>query len=84
MLEHLLRLHNAVGSIPHTLLVLGMPVYTFNPSTREAEPGRSLWVRGQEWSPERVPGQAELLREFLSQKTNKQSSKCYCCLYFYY
>ena len=39
-----------------------MVVHAFNPSTREAEAGRSLWVRGQPDLWELVPGRAPKLQ----------------------
>jgi hypothetical protein len=44
----------------------------FNPSTSEVEAGRFLSSEPA-WSTEWVPGQPELHRETLSQKTNKQT-----------
>jgi hypothetical protein len=48
--------------------------HTFNPSTRETEAGRFLSLRPA-WSTEWVPGQPELYRETLSQKTKKRKRK---------
>jgi hypothetical protein len=50
----------------------GMVVHAFNPSTWKAEAGRSLSSRPA-WSTKWVPGQPELYRETLSQKTKKQN-----------
>jgi hypothetical protein len=47
-------------------------VYTFNPSTWEPEAGGFLRPA---WSTEWVPGQPELYRETLSQKTKKRKEK---------
>jgi hypothetical protein len=54
----------------------GMVVYTFNPSTWEAEAGGFLSSRPA-WSTKGVPGQPGLYRETLSQKTkqNKTNKK---------
>lgn len=41
-------------------------VYTFNPSTREADPSESLSVRPS-WSTKCIPGQSALNKETLSQ-----------------
>jgi hypothetical protein len=50
-------------------------VPTFNPSTQEAETGRSLSLRPA-WFTERVPGQPGLHRETMSgnKQTNKQTT----------
>ena len=48
--------------------------HAFNPSTWEAEAGRFLSSRPA-WSTEWVPGQPELYRETLSQKTNNNNKK---------
>lgn len=48
-------------------------VHVFNPSTRDLEAGRSLWVGGQPGLTWTVSGQPELHSETLSQ-TNKQTS----------
>ena len=52
-----------------------MVVHAFNPSTWEAEAG-SLSSRPA-WSKEQVPGQPELHKETLSQKTTKNKTKSY-------
>ena len=59
-----------------------MVAHTFNPSTWEAETGRSLWVRSQPGLQELIPGQApKLLRNPVSKipkkqtKNNKQTNK---------
>ena len=50
-------------------------VHVFNPSTQEAETGRSLQVLGQPGLQELVPGQLGLLhRETLSQKKKKKNN----------
>ena len=49
-----------------------MVAHAFNPSTGEAETGRFLSSRPA-WSTKRVPGQPELYRETLSQKTKKKA-----------
>ena len=49
-------------------------VYTFNPSTWEAEAGGFLSSRPA-WSTECVPGQPGLYRETLSRKTKKKKKK---------
>jgi hypothetical protein len=49
-------------------------MYTFNPSTWEAEAGKFLSLRPA-WSTKRVPGQPELHRETLSRKTKKTKTK---------
>ena len=51
-----------------------MVVPAFNPSILEAVAGRFLSSRPA-WSTDWVPGQPELNRETLSQKTNKQPNK---------
>jgi hypothetical protein len=51
-----------------------MVLWAFNPSTLEAEAGRSLWVQGQldlEW----VTGQPRLYRETLPPKNKKKKQK---------
>jgi hypothetical protein len=48
--------------------------YAFNPSTWEAEAGGFLSSRPA-WSTKRAPGQPELYRETLSQKTKKPKTK---------
>jgi hypothetical protein len=53
---------------------LGVVAHAFNPSTLEAEAGRSLSSRPA-WSTEWVSGQPGLHRETLSLKTNKQTNK---------
>ena len=50
----------------------GGVVYTFNPSTHEAEAGGYLWIQGQIWFTEQVPGQPGLHRETLSQEEEKR------------
>jgi hypothetical protein len=50
----------------------GVVAHAFNPSTWEAEAGGFLSL-GPAWSTEWVPGQPELHKETLSQKTNKQT-----------
>jgi hypothetical protein len=52
----------------------GVVEHTFNPSTWEAEAGRSLNLRPA-WSTERIPGHPELHRETLSQKTKQNKKK---------
>jgi hypothetical protein len=52
----------------------GVVVHAFNPSTREAEAGGFLSSR-LAWSTEWVPGQPELNRETLFQKTIKKKKK---------
>ena len=56
---------------------LGQEVHTFNPSTQEAETGRSLWVQGQRGLWELVPGQIPKLQKNLVSKhtQNKQTNK---------
>jgi hypothetical protein len=49
-------------------------VHAFNPSTWEAEAGRSLGLRPA-WTTEWVPEQPGLHKEILSCKTNKQNQK---------
>lgn len=56
-----------------TILVSGMVVHTFHPSTWKAETIISLSSR-QDWSTISVPGQLGLLNEILFQ-TNKQTNK---------
>jgi hypothetical protein len=56
----------------------GVVVHAFNPSTWEAEAGRSLSSRPA-WSTEWVPGQPGLHRETLSRKTKKKK-----IIYFIY
>ena len=52
-----------------------MVVHSFNPSTQEAEAGRSLSSRSA-WSTERVLGQApKLHRETLSRKNKNKNKK---------
>ena len=51
-----------------------MEAHAFNPSTWEAEAGRSLSLKPT-WSIEQVPGQPGLHREILSQKQNKMKEK---------
>jgi hypothetical protein len=52
----------------------GVVAHAFNPSTWEAEAGGFLSSRPA-WTTKWVPGQPELYRETLSQKTNKQTKK---------
>ena len=54
----------------------GGGAHAFNPSTREAEAGGSLWVRGQSGLQELVPGQEpKRYGETLSQKIKKTKNK---------
>jgi hypothetical protein len=53
-----------------------MVAHTFNPSTWEAEAGRSLSSRPA-WSTKWVPGQPGLHRETLSRKTKKKKKLYY-------
>ena len=49
--------------------------HDFNPSTREAKAGRSLWVRGQPVLQELVPGQRNPVSKQTNKQTNKQKQK---------
>lgn len=55
------------------ILVPGMVVHTFHPSTWKAETFKSLSSR-QDWSTISAPGQLGLLKEILFQ-INKQTNK---------
>ena len=52
-----------------------MAAHAFNPSTQEAEAGRSLSSLKPRWSTQQVSGQPGLHRETLSQK-QKEQNKC--------
>ena len=54
--------------------VLSVVVYTFNPSTWEAEAGRSLWAWGQPSLHSELQASQEH-RETLTKKKNKQKKK---------
>jgi hypothetical protein len=58
-------------SQPSLILNQALAVHTFNPSTWEAEEGRSQSSRPA-WSTEQVPGQPGLNREALSQERKKE------------
>ena len=60
--------------------------HAFNPSTREAEAGGSLWVRGQPGLQELVPGQAPKITEkpCLKKKKKKKKKKSEAFSFFLY
>ena len=56
-------------------------VHAFNPSTQEAEAGRSLWVRHQPGLQELVPGQATKLQRNSVLEKSKTNRKLGTCLF---
>jgi hypothetical protein len=53
---------------------LAVVMHIFDPSTQEAEAGRSLSL-SPTWSTEQVSGQPGLYRETLSRKNNKEKER---------